>query len=186
MTLTQVGLIDDILNDLGFLPNGTYPSHEQVKMHSTLMEEVLHPCPNANPYPLNKCSYCLIVGKLNFLVQSTHPDITYAINMCTCYLNNPNLMHYQAVKCIGHYLYGTCDKGLILTPTNENQLCAYIDSDFAGSWLKHTSHLHQSALSCASFVITYSGCPIHWVSKLESKIALSTCKAEYITLSMCA
>jgi len=42
MILTQVGLINHILNDLGFFPNGTYPLHEQVKMHSTPMEEVLH------------------------------------------------------------------------------------------------------------------------------------------------
>ena len=31
----------------------------------------------------------------------------------------------------------------------------------------------------------YCGCPIHWVSKLQSKIALSTTEAEYIALSMC-
>jgi len=113
-------------------------------------------------------------------------DITYAINACTHYLDNPNSMHYQAVKCIACYLYLTCNKGLMLTLTNKNHLCAYIDRNFASSWSKHTSHLHQSALSHASFVITYSGCPIHWVSKLESKIALSTCEAEYIALSMCA
>ena len=35
------------------------------------------------------------------------------------------------------------------------------------------------------YVITYCGCPIHWVSKLQSEIALSTTEAEYIMLSMC-
>ena len=31
----------------------------------------------------------------------------------------------------------------------------------------------------------YCGCPIHWVSKLQSEIALSMTEAEYIALSMC-
>ncbi len=94
-------------------------------------------------------------------------------------------MHFLAVKQIGCYLLGTWDRGMIIHPTNKNHLGAYIDSDFAGSWSKETSHLRHSALSCTSYVITYSSCPIHWVSKLQSKIALSTCQAEYIALSMC-
>jgi len=94
-------------------------------------------------------------------------------------------MHFQAVKQIGRYLLGTRDKGMVLHPTNENHLSTYIDSNFAGSWSKETSHLWHSALSCTRFVITYSSCPIHWVSKLQSENALSTCEAEYIALSMC-
>jgi len=33
------------------------------------------------------------------------------------------------------------------------------------------------------YMITYCGCLIHWVSKLQSEIALSTTEAEYISLS---
>jgi hypothetical protein len=40
-------------------------------------------------------------------------------------------------------------------------------------------------VSRAGYIIMYCGCPIHWVSKLQSKIALSTTEAEYIALSMC-
>ena len=29
----------------------------------------------------------------------------------------------------------------------------------------------------------YAGCPIHWVSKLQTEIALSTAEAEYIAFS---
>ena len=32
-------------------------------------------------------------------------------------------------------------------------------------------------------MITFSGCPISWVSKMQTKIALSTTEAEYIALS---
>jgi len=181
ITLTQSSLIDTILTDLGITYKTSRPNAKDVPIL-----EVLHPHPDAVPYPKTAPNYRSIIGKLNFLAQSARPDISYAVNSCARYLNNPNQMYYLAAKQIGHYLYGTRMKGLILTPTPENRLSAYVDSDFAGSWSKLTSHLRHSALSRAGFVIMYSGCPIHWVSKLESEIALSTCKTKYIALSMCA
>jgi len=68
---TQVDLIDSILTNLSFLPNGQYPSSEQVKMHPTPMDKVLQPHPNAEEYPKTACAYHSIMGKLNFLAQST-------------------------------------------------------------------------------------------------------------------
>ena len=60
-----------------------------------------------------------------------------------------------------------------------------VNSDFCGLWSMQTSHLQESALSRTGYIITYCGCPIHWVSKLQSEIALSTTEAKYIALSMC-
>ena len=39
-----------------------------------------------------------------------------------------------------------------------------------------------TAKSCMGYIINYAGCPILWASKLQTEIALSTTKAEYITL----
>jgi hypothetical protein len=33
------------------------------------------------------------------------------------------------------------------------------------------------------YIITYAGCPMHWSSKMQTEIALSTTEAEYIVLS---
>ena len=74
---------------------------------------------------------------------------------------------------------------MILKPTDDNCLNTYVDSDFTGMWSHATSQLHDSTVSHTSYIITYCGCPIHWVSKLQSEIAFSTTKAEYIALSMC-
>jgi hypothetical protein len=60
----------------------------------------------------------------------------------------------------------------------------YVDADFAGTWHKEYAHLRDSVLSCTGYVILYQGCPIHWGSKLQTEIALSTTEAEYIALSM--
>jgi hypothetical protein len=59
----------------------------------------------------------------------------------------------------------------------------YIDADFAGTWHKEFSHLQDCVLSRTGFVVLYHGCPIHWGSKLQTEIVLSTTEAEYIALS---
>ena len=45
------------------------------------------------------------------------------------------------------------------------------------------SHDPICAKSCTGYVITLSGCPLIWVSKLQTTIALSTMEAEYQALS---
>ena len=122
---------------------------------------------------------------MNFLALNTRPDIAYAVHQCAKYSSCPKQSHGGAIKRIGRYLRKTSTKGLILRPDGSHQLNAYVDADFAGNWNHNYSHLRSSQLSRAGCVITYSGCPIHWFSKLETEIALSTCEAEYIALSMC-
>ena len=130
-------------------------------------------------------AYCSIIGKLNFLVQNMCPDIAYTVHQCAKYSISPRESHGKAVKYIGQYLRKTYNKGLILRPDGSHQLHAYCDADVAGNWSPDYSHMQTSQLSCAGWIITFSGCPIHWYSKLESENVLSTCKAEYTALSMC-
>jgi len=72
---------------------------------------------------------------------------------------------------------------MILYPTNTFKLDMIVNADFAGMWHREYSELQDYALSRSGYVITYCGCPIHWASKLQSKITLSTTEAEYIVLS---
>ena len=40
----------------------------------------------------------------------------------------------------------------------------------------------ENVLSRIGYVLMYVNCPIHWVSCLQTEIALSTAEAEYIAL----
>jgi len=60
----------------------------------------------------------------------------------------------------------------------------FVNADFAGMWHREYSELRECALSRTGYVITHCGCPVHWASKLQSEIALSTTDSEYIALSM--
>jgi len=177
--MTQTGLIDDIIHDLGL--NTPLTKYEK---HNTPATEVLQ-SDSDKPAFNEQWSYRSIIGKLNFLAQNTRPDISFAVHQCAKFCNNPCQSHGIAIKQIGRYLKATADKGLILRPDGTNQLNAYVDADFCGAWSYEQAYVRDHNLSRAGYVITYSGCPIYWKSTLEKQIALSTCEAEYIALSMC-
>ena len=75
------------------------------------------------------------------------------------------------------------DKGLVCKFDKEKGFKHFINIDFAGSCSLDDPLNLENMLSRTSFVILYTGIPILWRSKLQTKIILSTCKAEYIALS---
>jgi hypothetical protein len=83
----------------------------------------------------------------------------------------------------GRYLLGTKDKGLIMRPNQEGMEC-WVDAAHASEWNNKTaSNDPNTARSRMGYVITYAGCPMHWSSKMQTEIALSTTEVEYIALS---
>jgi hypothetical protein len=153
ITMTQPGLINQILEDVGLVG-------DKVTQKKTPAREVLQVHSEATPFDTT-WNYHSIIGKLNFLAQNTCPDISMAVHMCARFANNPNRIHQDAVKYLCRYLHYTCTRGLILKPNGDNELNAYVDCDFAGLWSHKSSHLRESAVSCAGYIIMYCGCPIH-------------------------
>jgi hypothetical protein len=72
-----------------------------------------------------------------------------------------------------------------MKPNKNLSLDVYCDSEFAGVWHQEFAHLCDSWLSRTGFIIILAGVPIHWLSKLQTEIALSSTEAEYIALSQC-
>ncbi len=83
---------------------------------------------------------------------------------------------------LGCYLLDTRKCGIIYTPDRLKGLECYVDADFAGEWTQADAANAENVLSRTGYVIMYASCPILWVSRLQTKIALSTAKAEYIAL----
>ncbi len=120
---------------------------------------------------------------LLYLSSNSRPDIQFAVYQCARFTHNPKHSHADAVKRICRYLQGTKDKGLEFVPTKEMELDCYVDADFAGLWNYESDQDPVCVKSRTGYVITLGGCPVTWVSKLQTEIALSTLEAEYIALS---
>ena len=97
--------------------------------------------------------------------------------------NSPMLSHEKSIMRIGRYLLDTCKRGIIYKPDVSKGLECYVDADFAGGWSQADSENADNVLSRTGYVIMYADCPILWVSRLQTEIALSTAEAEYIALS---
>ena len=102
------------------------------------------------------------------------------------YVHQPRRSHELALIRIGRYLKGTLDKGIIMQPPDneELKLDVYVDAAFACGWGTEDSTNPDAVKSRTGYIIELAGCPVLWVSKLQTTIATSTMESEYTALSM--
>ena len=175
--ITQKHLIQKIINLVKF-------KEETLNTVDTPASGILFKNSSAPDIPANEApfNYRSAIGSLNYLAQTTRPDISMAVHQCACFCSNPKKVHYTAVKRIVRYLVATKDKGMILKVDQPIVEC-FADADFAGSWDKSDPEDPENVKSRTGFIIKFAGCPIQWGSKLQDLCALSTVEAEYISLS---
>jgi hypothetical protein len=111
------------------------------------------------------------VGSLLFLSSVSRPDISYAVNVVSRFINNFNHDHVNAVKRIMRYLMNTKNYG-ILYKKSKFSINGYSDSDYAGDI--------DSRRSTTGYLFTINGGPITWSSRKQKTVALSTTEAEYM------
>ena len=181
MEWTQPVLISSVLKDLGLdkVDTKNPPKTKSTPANSTT---ILTDFKDDKDHD-NHFDYRKVIGKLLYLEKSTRPDISCAVHQCARFCANPKMKHAEAVKRIGRYLLATRDKGLIMTPNKEGMDC-WVDASHASEWSnKSSTDDPNTARSRMGYVITYAGCPMHWASKMQTEIALSSTEAEYIALS---
>ena len=96
---------------------------------------------------------------------------------------NLKCSYKEVVKRIGRYLKFTANKGIVCKFDATKPIEVFVDANFAGTWNLEESDLLILSLSQSGHVIKVANCSIYWVSKMQTKVALSATEAEYITLS---
>ncbi|GJZ72000.1 copia protein [Tanacetum coccineum] len=149
-------------------------------LHGTLKEDVYicqpegfidvdHP---SHVYKLKKALY-----GLNQAPRACRPDIVHATCLCARYQAKPTEKYLKEVKRIFCYLWGTVNTGLSYTKDSGFKLTGFSDADYAGC--KDT---FKSTSGGAQFLGEKL---VSWSSKKQDCTALSTAKAEYVSLSAC-
>ena len=72
----------------------------------------------------------------------------------------------------------------ILDPDNNYNIDCYPDVDFAGLFGREHSQDPHCVRCRTGYIIRLAGCPVPWVNKLRTEIALLTMESEYIALSI--
>jgi hypothetical protein len=150
-------IIDSIINDVGL-------EDAKVKSVPAKVSLQLHTFKNKSAFNLN-FNYRSAVGKLNYLAQTTRPDIMYAMHQNAKYLSDPRQSHGEAC-----YLKKLCNLGLKLKPDPKKGFECYCDADFSGNWNRKFALVDPStAKSQNVWIIFYAGSPVSWASiKLQS------------------
>ena len=103
-----------------------------------------------------------------YLATNSRPDIAFSVNQCARFTHNPKHSHAQGVKRILRYLKGTQYKGMSLIPSSELKVDCYVDADFAGLWSVENDQDPVCVKSRTGFLIMFMGCPVVWISKLQT------------------
>jgi hypothetical protein len=177
--LSQPKMIERVLEIVGLDPHS-----DRVKMHDTpaIESQILDNDPDGLAR-IQTWNYRSAVGCLSYIKSMVRPDITFAVQQCARFCNEPKRSHEEAVKRTCRYLLKTKNEGLVLRPDKSRGLECFVDADWAGSWQHRSSNDPLSSHSRTGYIIMYAGCPIIWASKMQPLIALSTTEAEYIALS---
>lgn len=120
-------------------------------------------------------NYRQLLGCLMYLAVCTRPDIAYTCSQLSQYNNCFGMSHWSAAKRVLRYLAGTIDYGLLYVKSNQLNLSAYTDADWANDPYDRRSY--------TGFAIQFGKNIINWESRKQKCVALSSTEAEYLAIS---
>lgn len=121
--------------------------------------------------------YREIVGSLIYVMTCTRPDLCYVVSKLSQYMSKPTNANLNLSKFALKYIKGTLDDCLTFKRSCDNlDLIGFCDSDWGGS-------IDRRSISGYCFQLNKEGPLISWKSKKQNCVALSSCEAEYVSMT---
>ena len=128
-----------------------------------------------NGSAVSQTEYAQIIGSLMYLMNSSRPDIAYAVNRLSRYTHNSNKDHWTALCRVMKYLRGTIDLGLCYGGYPD-----VLEGYFDANWISNSDQPKFTS----GFIFTLNCGAITWKSSKHIYIAKSTMEAEFIALDL--
>lgn len=138
-------------------------SADQCPEHDTPEYAEMYSCRDA---------YMSLVGAYLWLANVTRPELCYISAQLARYVSNPGKAHYKAALRVLMYLDNTSAKGLILKPNLDLGLRVFVDANWS------------TQFSISGGLVDYMGTPVHWMSKTQRSVSMSSTEAEYFATSL--
>ncbi|XP_015165835.1 uncharacterized mitochondrial protein AtMg00810-like [Solanum tuberosum] len=114
--------------------------------------------------------YQRTIGKLHYL-SFTRPDIAFAVNKLSQFMQSPSLEHWKAVKKVFRYLKASSTSCLQISSHSNSNMYMYADADWAGD--------PSDRISTSGYILFLGPNLICWSSKKQQLVARSSIEAEY-------
>ena len=119
--------------------------------------------------------YREIVGSLVYLMTCTRPDLCFAVTILSQHLANPKVAHFNMAKHVMRYIKGTLDHGLCFQKS-PLKIVGFTDASWASTG-------DRRSISGYCYMLGEESCLVSWKSKKQPIVALSSCEAEYISVT---
>ena len=120
----------------------------------------------------------MITGGIGWLANMTRPDLAFAHNELSKFLQYPGEAHMKCAIRVLQYLRGTYNLGLKWHDpgrAKRNVLEAFVDSDYAAC--------KDTRRSQTGFLVINNGGPVSWSAKRQAMVTLSSQEAEFVAAS---
>lgn len=119
------------------------------------------------------------VGSLMFLAIVSRPDIAFAVNVLSRFLNKHDQSHWNTAKRVFKYLIGTAELGIMYkSDGNDFILEGYSDADFTGDV--------ETRRSTTGYMFILANGLVTWASQRQKSVTLNTTEAEYVAAAAAA
>ena len=178
IVLSQQLYINDLVAKFGHLADA-----ELVRRFDTPMEDGLilssddQPAIDSSEYvamATKRESYMSMVGGYLWLTNMTLWFLAYPAGQLARFLTNPGESHYRAALRVLVFLRDSGPHDLVLSSCDTKGLDVYVDSNWAVKF------------SVSGCLVFFRGCLIHWFSKMQKSVSLSSAEAEFYGAMMTA
>lgn len=132
---------------------------------------------------IDKTAFRSAIGTLMWYALCTRPDILFVVTSLAQFQSKPTKLAMDCVHRIYRYLRGTLDLGIFIPFPKSNGnpkfvLIPYSDASYSIPIL--------GSKSASGVLFLLNGVPVHWISRKQRLISLSSTEAEIIASSLCA
>ena len=136
-------------------------------------------CPDMVDAELQR-KFRILTGSIGYLAQMSRPDLAFAYNELSKFVQYPGDAHWKAGLRVLQYLKGTTDLGIKWHDPGQGKrdtLEAYVDSDFAAC--------KDTRRSQTGYLVVCNGGPVSWSAKRQAQTTISSAEAEFVAASQC-
>jgi hypothetical protein len=128
--------------------------------------------PTEDEETIDKKRYQRLIGSLQYIAQTTRPDIAYAVSYLARRNEKATARHWEGAIRVVRYLFGTASKGHRLVAGTG--VTVWVDASYGGD---------EEGRCQMGYVTCIGNTAVGWVSQRQPVVALSTTEAEYIAIS---